>query len=76
MSNYKELKEKYDSLCRERDKAEAKKETYLEELKKLGCESVEEAEEKIKEMESSISKLETKRDSLIEKLKGALNDLD
>ena len=56
MTEYEELKKRYDDLKARQAQAEARRELYLDELRKLGCDTVEAAEARIAELEAQVVK--------------------
>jgi len=74
METFTELKTRYDALKEAAAKSQTKLEMYNEHLADLGCGSIEDAKSKIVESEAERVKLEEKINSLISKIKNALEE--
>lgn len=73
MTEYEALKKKYDDLKAKQAQAEARRELYLDELKKLGCDTVAAAEAKIEELEAQVEKTKARVEAQLQDIREALD---
>jgi predicted nuclease with TOPRIM domain len=73
MNNYEELKKQYEELVESNARAKAKAEVLMEQLKELGCDTLEEAEEKVKELQAKVESTQSKIDVIVADVRGALD---
>jgi multidrug efflux pump subunit AcrA (membrane-fusion protein) len=73
MTEYEVLKKKYDDLKAKQAQAEARRELYLDELRKLGCDTVEAAEARIAELEAQVQKTQGRVQAQLQDIREALD---
>lgn len=73
MTEYEALKKKYDDLKAKQAQAEARRELYLDELKKLGCDTVAAAEARIAELEAQVEKTKARVEAQLQDIREALD---
>lgn len=69
-----DLKEQINQAKITLAKIKGKKEYILKELKQLGCENIDIAKEKVKEIEESILKKDTQLNKLIEEIENMIQE--